>query len=169
MPRKNLYRLLMLNVVVLTLSVLINAQTKPNIVGFNSFNGVKVGMTAAQGSKALGAKLVSRDTDVCRYYQTKTFKDIAFMVNDGTIARFDILENTYSTERGAKIGDTEARIKSLYKGMFKVTKHKYTDGHYITVMKKGTKYGIVFETDGKRVVSYHAGRKPELEYIEGCA
>ena len=82
------------------------------------------------------------------------------MVNDGTIARFDVFNRTYATERGAKVGDTEARIKSLYKGMFKVTKHAYTDGHYITVMKKGTKYGIVFETDGKRVVSFHAGRKP---------
>jgi hypothetical protein len=169
MPKKNFYRLIWLNVLVLTLSFWAHAQNKLSVVGFNNFGGVKVGMTAAQGSKWLGVRLVSRSTDSCRYYSAKGFGDIGFMVNDGTIARFDVFNRNYATERGAKVGDTEARIKSLYKGIFKVTKHAYTDGHYITVMKKGTKYGIVFETDGKRVVSFHAGRKPELEYIEGCA
>ena len=28
---------------------------------------------------------------------------------------------------------------------------------------------IIFETDGKRVVKYRAGRGPQVEYVEGCS
>ena len=30
-------------------------------------------------------------------------------------------------------------------------------------------YRIVFETDGKRVLRFRAGKLPEVEYIEGCS
>ena len=91
------------------------------------------------------------------------------MVNNGVIARFDVSETGYATDIGAKVGDTEDEIKRLYERMFKVSPHKYVDGHYITIEMKGGKYGIIFETDGKHVTSFRAGRFPEVGYIEGCS
>ncbi len=86
------------------------------------------------------------------------------------IARIDINSKEYATDRGAKIGDTEARIKRLYKGKYKVYEHKYVDdAHYIEVMMKGGKYNIIFETDGKRVVTYRVGRPEQVGYVEGCS
>jgi len=160
-------------VLLLTVSPLADAQAKripKYVVRFNSFGPVKVGMTVTQASKALGIRLVTTEQGNCRYFEAKRgFKDIGFMVNDGTIARFDVFERGIATDRGARVGDSEARIKSLYKGMYEVSKHPYVDGHYIVVDMKGGKFSIIFETDGKRVTSFRAGRSPEIGYIEGCS
>lgn len=161
-------------ILLLSASPLANAQTKraapKYVVTFNSFGAVKIGMTVTKASKLLGVKLITVEQGECRYYDAKRgFKNIGFMVNDGTLARFDVFERGFATDRGAKVGDTETRIKRFYKGMYKVSKHFYTDGNYITVEMKGRKYSIVFETDGKRVTSFQAGRSPEIGYVEGCS
>jgi hypothetical protein len=33
---------------------------------------------------------------------------------------------------------------------------------------KGGKYSIIFETDGKRVVTYRVGKPEQVGYVEGC-
>ena len=148
-----------------------NQETSQNVVTFNTFGAVKIGMTVSQASKALGVNLNgSEKQGDCYYVSPKNdFNDIGFMVNRGSIARFDISESGYKTDRGAKIGTTEDEVKRLYEGLYKVSPHKYVDGHYITIEKQGGKYGIIFETDGKTVTSFRAGRFPEVGYIEGCS
>jgi hypothetical protein len=158
----------------LTVSPPLNAQNKrasKYVVTFNSFGSLKIGMTVSKASKALGVRLLKED-DIggCYYVRPKRgFKDIGFMVNNGSIARIDVSERTYATDRGAMVGDSEARIKRLYKGQYKVSKHFYTDGHNIEVKMKGGKFSIIFETDGKRVTYIRAGRSPEIQLVEGCS
>ena len=146
-----------------------NPRTSQYVVSYNSFGPVKIGMTVSQATKALGVPLVREDVnDASCYYVTpkQGFKDVSFMVTNGRVARVDI-ERGYATERGAKVGDTEARIKQLYKGRVKVSKHFYTDGHYLEV--KSGRFSIIFETDGKRVIYIRAGKNPEVGYVEGCS
>jgi hypothetical protein len=93
------------------------------------------------------------------------------MVVKGQIVRIDIDTGAVTTEDGAKIGDTEDRIKSIYGDELKVLPHKYIEGgHYMTVMGDSASAGkaIVFETDGKRVTMFRAGRIPEVQWVEGC-
>jgi len=108
----------------------------------------------------------------CGYVKPKTGpKGIMIMVEKGEmISRVDINSGTIATVEGAKIGDTEDRIKSLYPGQVTVQPHKYTNGHYLVVTPKtGGDYRIVFETDGKKVTRYRSGRLPAVEYVEGCS
>jgi hypothetical protein len=52
-----------------------------------------------------------------------------------------------------------------------VEPHAYTgpEGHYVVVTTPGdTTRQIVFETDGRLVTMYRAGRLPAVAYIEGC-
>lgn len=95
------------------------------------------------------------------------------MVVDNKIARVDVVDgSTVQTSIGAKIGDSEEQIQSLYPGRVTVTPHKYTDGHYLTVKAANAAdslYLIVFETDKGKVTRYRAGIKPGVEYIEGCS
>jgi outer membrane protein assembly factor BamE (lipoprotein component of BamABCDE complex) len=148
-------------------------RTSQYVISYNSFGPVKVGMTVAQGSKALGIPLVREewsDGETCYYVSPKRgFKDVSFMVTNGRISRVDISARGFTTDRGAKIGDSEARIKRLYKGMVKVRQHPYVDGHYLMIYMKGGKFSIFFETDGKRVTSFRAGKSREVGYIEGCS
>lgn len=92
------------------------------------------------------------------------------MVEKDEISRVDVTAGSVATVEGAKIGDSEDRIKSLYPGRVAVQPHKYTDGHYLVVTpKSGGDNRIVFETDGKKVLRYRSGRMPAVQYVEGCA
>jgi hypothetical protein len=78
---------------------------------------------------------------------------------------------TIATAAGARIGDGEERVRSLYPGRVAMTPHKYVAGHhYLTVTPAAadSAYRLVFETDGQRVTRYRAGRRPAVEYVEGC-
>jgi hypothetical protein len=95
------------------------------------------------------------------------------MVTKGRISRIDVFKNSrVATVKGARVGDTEARIKSLYPGQIQVTRHKYTNGHYLIFVPKDQadkNFRLVFETDGDRVTQFRSGKMPEVQWVEGCA
>ena len=97
---------------------------------------------------------------------------VSVMVIKGKIARIDVDTGAVTTEDGAKIGDTEDRIKSIYGDDVQVEPLKYIEGgHYMTVLGDSASAGnaLVFETDGKRVTRFRAGRLPEVKWVEGCS
>ena len=76
------------------------------------------------------------------------------------------------TAEGAGVGDTETRVLALYRGRVRVEPHKYMgpEGHYLVVsVVDDSLAAIIFETDGKVVTMFRAGRRPAVEYVEGCA
>ena len=96
---------------------------------------------------------------------------VSVMVVKGKVARIDVDTGAVTTDDGAKIGDSEDRIKSIYGDDLQVEPHKYNPGwHYMTVLGDSTSAGkaIVFETDGKKVTMFRAGRLPEVKRPEGC-
>jgi hypothetical protein len=151
--------------------------TETSQVGTNGIGVVLVGQTIAEASKVSGLKmeLVYGEPKVCAYFRPVGGLDgVSFMVSDNRIARVDISNPRISTFRGAKIGDSEQRIKSLYQGQIKVQKHPYNrfGGHYLIFVPKDREdknYRVIFETDGKKVLRYRSGKLPEVDYIEGCS
>jgi hypothetical protein len=149
--------------------------TATSKVAINGIGPIRVGMTIQQAEASARTRLVSQGSKLgnCWYVKPQGGpRDISFMVIDGQIARVDIYGNSpITTVSGARIGDTENRIKSLY--AVRITPHEYVQGgHYLTVFPNDTpdrQYRMVFETDGKRVKLIRAGRLPEVEYLEGCA
>ena len=177
MKKSKLFCFIFIVTALLAVSIPSNAQSKRArkfVVSFDRFGSVKIGMTASQAAKVLGVR-VTRDAGyeggTCYYTSPKRgFKDIAFMMDGRRIVRIDINSKEYATDKGAKIGDSEARIKRLYKGKYKVYKNKYVDyAHDIEVEMTGGKFSIIFETDGKRVVSYRIGKAEQVGYVEGCS
>lgn len=141
-------------------------------VTYAGIGSIKAGM----GLEEL--KVVSRDgfripdkLDECDYIRPRSgHEGVALMIVKGEVARVDITKGTTATLDGAKIGDTEARIKELYGDRVKVMPHKYTTGHYLVVTPSASSNNrIVFETDGNKVLRYRSGREPEVEYVESCA
>lgn len=97
---------------------------------------------------------------------------VSVMVVKGKIARIDVDTGSVTTEDGAKIGDTEDRIKSIYGDEVTVEPHKFIEaGHYMTVLGDSASAGkaLVFETDGKHVTMFRGGRLPEVKWVEGCS
>jgi hypothetical protein len=137
-------------------------------------HGARIGMRAAEARTALGLPAAPAfAAGSCEYLDIATLPvRLAFMTESDTLVRIDVRDSTVTTAEGARIGDTEARIKELYGAGVVVTPHKYTGpvGHYLTVTPAGnTSHLIVFETDGQRVTTWRVGRKPAVEYVEGCA
>ncbi|MGI0492790.1 hypothetical protein ACN4EG_13485 [Alkalinema pantanalense CENA528] len=152
--------------------------TEASQVGTNGLGPVLVGMTVAEAEKAAGRKF---NTDkegpngiACLYSQPQGLPGVGFMVVDGRIARIDVWSNRkITTFRGAKIGDSEARIKQLYGKQIQVQQHEYDPkGHYLVFVPKDKadrNFRVVFETDGQKVTRFRSGKLPEVEYVEGCA
>lgn len=136
---------------------------------------VRTEMTVAQASRQVGAELtLPPAAERCTYVQRIAGLDsVMFMVVDGRIARVDVTGGRVPTFEGARVGDTEARIRSLYAGRLEEQPHKYvTGGHYLVIRppeRADSAYRLVFETDGYTVTRYRSGRMPEVMWVEGCS
>ena len=149
-------------------------NVEPNgnyIVTFNSFGSVKIGMTIAQASQALGAELVRGKgyEDACYYVESQGLQGVRFMVTNQKIARVDISSSNYATDKGAKVGDTQDKIKSLYPRA-NVQPQKYDEKKKdMAIYSDDEQYVILFETDGEQVTGFRIGNLEEVSYVEGCS
>ena len=141
----------------------------------DGFGPVRVGMTKAEVSRALGEPIVrtlgAGDFE-CEYLQpAQHWKGVAFMFSRGRVARVDVREGVTKTAAGIRLDDEISKVMKTYHGQVEVTPHHYIpepEGKYLTVKSANGKRAIRFETDGGRVATYYAGRFPEVEYVEGC-
>jgi hypothetical protein len=152
--------------------------TEESQVATNGIGPVLVGQTISEASRAGGLrmKIGYGDPQTCAYFRPQGGLDgVNFMVTRNRVARVDITNPRVMTLRGAKVGDTEERIKSLYPGQIRVEPHPYggrRGGHYLIFVPKDledSNYRIIFETDGQRVSRYRAGKLPEVNFIEDCS
>jgi hypothetical protein len=136
-------------------------------------------MTLAEASKALGEQLVPGEEESapgCSYIYPKALpRGAALMVIDGRIERMDVDSAGILTTAGAGVGSTEDAIAALFPGRMSVEPHPYDpppNYHDLVVeseLASDSMFGMVFETDGKLVYHYRAGRKPAVLAIEGCS
>jgi hypothetical protein len=144
------------------------------VVTERGIGNLRVGMTVAEAQEAYPTFKVpsSRDSTACTYATLNGWPaGIGVMMEGGKVVRVEVRRGNFATSSGARIGDTEERIQSLYPGQVTVSPHKYTDGHYLTVAPTAADSSnrIIFETDGRRVLNYRAGVRPQVEYVEGCS
>jgi hypothetical protein len=140
-------------------------------VTFAGIGALRAGMSVDEASAALHNNLiVPSEMGDCTYGKLKNAPEgIALMFEKAVFSRVDVRSGTVKTVEGAGIGDTEAKIDSLYDGQVKTTPAKYDNGHTLIVTPKdGSNNRIVFETDGKKVTRFRSGREPAVEYVEGC-
>lgn len=138
------------------------------------FGPVRAGMTVAEADRALGGRLdVPPTPEACDYARLRDGPEgVSWMVVDGRVARVDVSGGTIATDRGARVGDSEERVRALYAGRVETQPHRYTDGHYLVVTpaEPGDRaFRLLFETDGEVVTRYRAGTLPEVAWVEGCA
>ena len=135
---------------------------------------LRVGMTIAEARRLLGLFDVStaREDFKCDYATAAGLPPgVSVMVARGIVARIEVDSASVATAEGARVGDTEARVRTLYGNRVAVTPHEYTDGHYLTVtpVSRSDSLRIIFETDKGIVTTYRAGKLPEVAYVEGCS
>jgi hypothetical protein len=122
---------------------------------------------------ALGLNVTLADApganQACAYVRSGRLPaGVGVLATKGEVARIDVDSGRVATLEGVRIGDPEARIRQVYAGRVRQEPHKYTDGHYLVVTPADSGFRIIFETDGKVVTSYRAGRMPEVAWVEKC-
>jgi hypothetical protein len=137
---------------------------------------LRAGMSIAEASSALGVPLgLPDDVDAaaCSYLRWPGGPEgVSVMVEHLSVARVDVRSGTVATEAGARIGDSDERIRRLYAGRVTASPHKYTEGQYLTVTPASpadSAFRLIFETEAGRVTRYRSGRLPQVEYVEGCS
>lgn len=141
-------------------------------VGADAIGPIRVGMTANDARRILGLAPQSAPVPGCSYMAgaASTALHANVMLTNDTVVRFDVRDGSTATAEGARVGDGEARVRSLYGGRVSVQPHKYVEGgHYFLVADPAHPDDrIVFETDGRVVTQFRAGRTPEVTNVEGC-
>lgn len=160
----------------------VNAQfqlTNNSKLALNGIGSIRVGMTVDEASRAAGVRLIKSyeplNEEFCSYFKPQAgLTGISFMVTKGRIVRVDISNERVTTIKGAKIGDTEEQIFSLYPGQIRVIKNPLSGrGNNMTFVPRDaadSNYRLIFQTgNDKRVKYLRSGQLPQVEYIEGCS
>jgi hypothetical protein len=149
-----------------------NADNSEKVLTFDGYKTIKIGMTIENASKVTGLKFSfdspPEEGNDCTFAYTPSLPGLYFMVVDGVVARIDVDKEDYTTPEGAKVGDSERKIKRLYPKVEVEGQRYVPEGHYLTIRSPDKRRAIVFDTDGKKVTGFRVGRLPEVEYEEGC-
>jgi hypothetical protein len=134
---------------------------------------LRAGMTVAEASAALRGALAlpaGADSAGCTYAVWRGGPaGVRVMIEGGRVVRVDVDSAGIRTAAGAEVGDGEERVQRLYGGRAVVSPHKYEEGHYLTVTDPtDSAFALVLETRDGKVTRYRAGRRPQVEYVEGC-
>lgn len=135
---------------------------------------LRTGATVAEAWRALGEGTSAPDSlESCDHVAVPGAPgSVLAMIVDGHVARIEVKDDAIATDRGARVGDSEARVQQLYGERLSVQPHKYTDGHYLVVTPEAaadSAYRLIFETDGARVLEYRVGLLPSVGWVEGCS
>jgi hypothetical protein len=134
---------------------------------------LRAGMTVTEARSTLPNGLADPTRAECDHVAIEGAPGrILAMIVQGRVARIEVQDSATATDVGARVGDTEQRIDSLYSGRVAIMPHKYVDGHYLVVTPTASAdsmFRLVFETDGARVTRYRVGLLPAVEWVEGCS
>jgi hypothetical protein len=89
------------------------------------------------------------------------------MIEDGRVSRVSTAERAIRTARGVRVGSTIAQVRNAYGKALRSNPNPYSDQPDLEI--KGPRgFGMIFETDGRRVLTMRGGRYPSVGYIESC-
>jgi hypothetical protein len=109
----------------------------------------------------------------CSYWHAPNWPGLAMMVIGGRVVRIETDDPRYRTASGARVGMTEAEVRSIYGHAMRVEEDPYDgpEGHYLVYRARGEPYGLIIETspETRRADSMRVGTWEAVQLIEGCS
>lgn len=133
---------------------------------------VLFGMTVAQFSHSVREAMSEPQNPEdrgCFYLESKRFKGVSFMFEDGKLRRIDVRTDKISTQDGIRIGTTVAAVKRRYGVRLSDEPHHYSgpEDRYLTLSLEGD-IAVRFEASDAKVENFYVGKKAQVQYVEGC-
>ncbi|HVK81471.1 MAG TPA: hypothetical protein VM915_12750 [Verrucomicrobiae bacterium] len=162
---------------------------EPNAITSEGWNTLRVGMTRAEVTAAVGATATpgavgGPDPAACDlFHPANAPEGMLVMIQQDALTSIILRNNSVlRTDRGFGVGSTAAEIKTAYGASAVSEPHKYVEGaEYITIWSVGgptaaapfvedvNARGIRYETNAQGVVTaVHAGG-PSIQNVEGCS
>lgn len=135
---------------------------------------LQMGMTLMEARAVLPGLALPPGSDAsgCEFARSPALLGVLVMIEDGIVVRVDVDTNSVATSEGIRVGDTVSRVRSVYGSRLTATPNKYTSEPDLRVQSsipEDTLHEIIFETLAGKVRHYHAGRRPQVRYLEGCS
>ena len=131
---------------------------------------IRVGMRVSDVERITGRSMFKGYGEYasCQLWSLSGAPGLSLMRAYGRIARIEAYRGRWRSNRGVRIGDSEAKVRRRYRGV-RAEPHPYVPpGKYLIV--GGARRRMIFETNpAGRVTSFRGGRSREVGYIEGCA
>jgi hypothetical protein len=143
-------------------------------VGANGFGAVRFGMSVGDAEKAAGGALEAPDADpnACYIAHRSGQPEIAYLFDDGKLARIDVRTPGVLADGGGRVGMQVDEIRTLYAGHLSEQPAKNDPAARLLKIggdKPGVG-GVIFEVDSTGTITrYRAGLPPELDSVEGCS
>jgi hypothetical protein len=129
---------------------------------------IRIGMTVAQAERRLGHELaVERFNPPCGTATLSNRLRTYALFTGPRIAYISVRSPRIRTSRGVRVGDTISRLLARYPGRLAEVPNFYT--HEPQYEYAAGRRKLMFFTHGGRIDEIFTGRKPEVNYVEGCA
>jgi hypothetical protein len=151
-----------------------SVEPPADTVGANGFGAVRFGMDRDDAENAAGGALEgpAADSNACYVAHRPGQPEIAYMFDDGKLARIDVHTPGVLADGGGRVGMQVDEIRTLYAGHLSEQPAK-SDPSARLLKIGGDKPGVggvIFDVDGTgRVTRYRAGLPPALDSGEGCS
>jgi hypothetical protein len=144
-----------------------------HILTMDGIGEVHFGMTLGATERTLNAHLTQTDgTPESKFCWVHTRADgidadIGYMIEDGRLTRIEIDgRSRVLTEKRIGVGSSIANLRKAYGHSLVVERH--VDGDHFILNAPNHRRAIIFETDGRSVVTFRAGEYPSVAYDEDC-
>jgi len=147
------------------------ASPGTTVATFDGIGRARVGATVAQLRDAGSVPDAPAADAACRIVRLDWMPaGTRAMFAHDTLVRIEVDSTaTIHTVEGAAVGDAESRIHELYPRVeTQPDKYVATNHNLIVVSPNDTLRRMIFTTDGKTVRGYRIGRRPEVDFVEGC-
>jgi hypothetical protein len=147
---------------------------------------LRIGMARSEVEAALGADadpgaVGGPDPEACDQFKPERAPEgMLLMLEKGKLTRISLGRGAdMATDRGIRLGDGAAKVRTAYGADLRRTPHAYLDpeGEYLTAWARGggdsevrdpAARGVRYEIGADdRVTAIHAGG-PAIQYVEGC-
>jgi hypothetical protein len=135
---------------------------------------LEFGMTAATMAQVLNDSTLARiDTRAsCTYVHPKRVPHAAsLMMSHGVFVRVDVDSAGVLTEAGIGVGDSEVSVLVINSGRARIESYKYNGPLSHNLIVTSVTYPenlMIFETDGRSILHYRAGKRASAELAERC-
>lgn len=141
---------------------------------------IRLGMTLDEVRRAAGLEFIEQPQsgevlywESCHYAWAAAAGqlrlDLALVIRNGRVARVDVATAQIPTASGARVGDSEASVRTLYSGRLQVEADPDAAEGKRLVLYPQRPQQLLFVIEGDKVAAYRVGLAAAVRPAGGCA